>query len=133
MMTGCFKWYNGKDGIAICRVPPKSWAGPRYKPLEPTLDMLIRIKSGTITQAEYTSMYIDHVLLSLDPFKVLHDMQGKVALCWERPLFGDGGTIVNSGTGFCHRHIVSEWIRSKTGYGVVEWRPGVNYECTKLF
>ena len=123
MKTGCFNWYKEKNGVAICLRPPVSYKGERFKELSPPLKTFIAIKNNKINHQQYEYEYRNLILSKLDPIEIYHMFDGKVLLCWEEPLF-DASTnnIVNSGTGFCHRHIVSSWIFESLGVRIEEWR-----------
>ena len=104
----------GKEGImqiSIARYSPKWFYGPRYLTVAPTSYMLC----GSCSHEEYLRRY-DEILKKLNPQEVMAAIknisQGKdVALCcYEKP--GE----------FCHRHLLSEWLRNN-GYDVNEWKP----------
>jgi len=122
MQTSCFNRYEGENGIAICLFPPKGYVGPSYNDLKPDKDTFYLIKSGQIDQAEYEERYFRNTLSKLDPQEVYNNLKGKVILCWEKPIFDTGGQIINKGSGFCHRHLVSKWIAAKLDIAVQEWR-----------
>ena len=124
MKTGCFKWYTGGKGVAICIRPPKTWNGNIYSPLAPPLDTFIAIKSGKILVEEYTEKYTKKVLNNIDPYKILDLFKDSVLLCWETPTFDSSKNIMNIGPHFCHRHILSKYICDQTGIVIKEWRVG---------
>ena len=121
MQTSCFSRYTGNVGIAICLYPQRGWEGPTYNDLKPDKDTFFLIKAGQIDQDEYEERYFRNTLLKLNPQKVYDDLKDKVLLCWESPIF-DNMSIVNRGSGFCHRHLVSKWIGNELGIMIQEWR-----------
>lgn len=130
MQTSCFKRYEGEAGIAICLYPPKDWLGPSYNDLKPDKETFFLIKGGQIDQAEYEERYFRNTLMKLNPQEVYDNLKDKVLLCWERPIFDTDGTIVNKGSGFCHRHIVAKWIETELKLHIPEWRSP--YETNKI-
>jgi len=122
MQTSCFSRYTGDNGVAICRCAQRDFKGPTYSDLKPDKETFNLIKAGHIDQAEYEERYRRNTLMKLDPQKVYNDLKGKVLLCWEKPIFDTDGKIINKGSGFCHRHIVSKWIAETLDISVHEWR-----------
>ena len=124
MKTSNFKTYKGPDGIAICIYPPVDWSGPRFPALEPERSDFYKIKGGAMSQEEYEESYRKKVLARLDPQKIYDTLKDYVLLCWEKP--GD----------FCHRRIVSAWLKEELGVIVDEWTPddeSVNKNSNPLF
>jgi len=130
MQTSCFSRYKGDTGIAICLYPPKGWFGLMYNDLKPDKETFYLIKAGQIDQEEYEERYFRNTLLLLNPQEVYDNLKGKVLLCWEKPIFNTDGKIINIGSGFCHRHLVSKWIALKLGIFVHEWR--TPYEINQI-
>ena len=97
--------------ISIARYSPKWFHGGIYTGVAPTSYML----SGACSHEEYLKKY-EEILSKLNASAVVANIQNfsggrDVALCcYEKP--GD----------FCHRHLLSEWLR-KNGYDVHEWEP----------
>lgn len=134
MKTGCFNTYKGDRGVAICLYSPAWWSGPNYRCLNPPLKTFLDVKSGRISKSEYASQYKKLVLDILDPFKVIKDLEDRVLLCWELPVFDLNRNVINKGRGFCHRHLVSDWILDKTGVVVNEYDKNLlNKGGIKLF
>ena len=103
---------NGKHmkAVAISIRPPHWYKGKSYLALVPTWDIVLGIKNKTITQDEYTEAY-NKILSKLNPHTVANELgDGAIMLCYESP------------NDFCHRHIVSEWMR-KAGLDVEELLP----------
>lgn len=90
--------------IAICGKSPDWYTGLQYKKLAPKYDFFMKWKE-TKDNEYYIRCFDKQVLQQLTVENViqeLHDMAGgdTIALvCYEKP--GD----------FCHRHLVSEWLR----------------------
>ncbi|HRT03967.1 MAG TPA: hypothetical protein P5513_08515 [Candidatus Diapherotrites archaeon] len=136
MKTSNFKNYKGDRGVAICIYPPIDWTGERFPALCPDRDTFFSKKMNNISEEEYDKQYRERVLSKLDPHKIYSILKDRVLLCWEDPEFDKDGNIINSGSGFCHRHIVSKWILENLGIEVKEWRPGdddTNYIQISLF
>lgn len=103
---------NGKhmNAVAISIRPPHWYKGKSYLALAPTWDIVLGVKNKTITQDEYTEAY-NKILSKLNPQAVANELgDGAIMLCYESP------------NDFCHRHLVSEWMR-KAGIDVRELLP----------
>lgn len=101
-------------GIKVASISlykPKYLYCQEFPQLAPKRYML----NDTLTEQQYVAMYKRDILDKLNPFEVLKVIEyfsrGKdVALCcYEKP--GD----------FCHRYIVAEWLKEKTGTEVEEF------------
>lgn len=99
ILSSCVK----SEKIAISRSQPKDFKGRVYIDLAPDWE-LIRLKDN---QEKYTEIY-NELLKTLDPFKVLKDLDNSVVLCWESP------------KKFCHRHLVADWIMKETNINIYE-------------
>lgn len=108
ILTSYFAHYKGEHGVSIAVSTPKWWHGKIYKPLLPpwSLVQLIKDCQTEETIELYKSEYKKQ-LNKLDLDKVFKALDGRVLLCYE-PV-GE----------FCHRHIVSEWLR-QNGYDIEE-------------
>jgi hypothetical protein len=83
----------------------------RYTDLAPPWLLVDMIIQGQITADEYDSLYIEKVLMRLNPDKVVADLpDGAILLCYEKP------------EDHCHRHLVAGWIEMNTDTIVTEWR-----------
>jgi len=134
MKTGCFKYYKDKNGVAICLRPPVSYVGEQFKPLNPPLKTFFAIKNNKINYQQYEYEYRNLVLSKLDPNEIYQLFDNKVLLCWEEPIFDINFNIINEGKGFCHRHIVSNWLMSNLNVKIEEWRKNEkNSPNIKLF
>ncbi|RHX84718.1 DUF488 family protein, N3 subclade [Leptospira stimsonii] len=94
--------------ISIARYA-KYWKGLNYFPLAPDAETL------KLPLKEYTEKFL-HQLSKLNVHKVIFDLgvisEGEdiALLCYEKP--GD----------FCHRRLVADWIKEKTGIEVEEYK-----------
>jgi hypothetical protein len=95
--------------VGISQGTPIGFSGLKYPGLFPSWDMIRTWQHSRQTPADwavYTAAYTSQVLAKLDPVKVGPLLQGKVLLCYE-------------GKGYCHRHIMADWLR-KAGFVVEE-------------
>lgn len=74
----------------------KFWTGKNCDELKPSVKMLIDFKEGKIGVKEYT-YFFKWYLTELDVKELAARLDGKILCCYEK-------------SGFCHRHIVSEWF-----------------------
>lgn len=87
----------GKDKIISVSRWNRFWNGKRCSQLFPSIDLLKGFKNGTITEEEYTRIYNEQ-LQSMNPENCYKVFNGCVFVCYEK-------------TGFCHRHLISQWLR----------------------
>ena len=105
---------EGVVPIAICGKFPDFYRGLQYKKLAPKYDFFMKWKKDHDNEY-YVKCFKEQVLSKLHPVKVkkeLIELAGnkEIALvCYEKP------------TGFCHRHLVSEWFRNNN-IPCEEWR-----------
>lgn len=98
--------------IGIALYPPRWFNGISLKQVSPTKSILF---AKDQTQEEYIRRYKSEVLAQQDMCQFLKTVEmvscgQDVALCcYEKP--GD----------FCHRHILAEWIKEKTGIEIKEY------------
>ena len=98
--------------IGIALYPPRWFYGISLKQVSPTKSILF---AKDETQEDYIRRYKAEVLAPQDMRQFLKAVEAAgggqdVALCcYEKP--GD----------FCHRHILAEWIKEKTGVEVKEY------------
>lgn len=74
-----------------------------WKFLAPTWDIFSKWKSGEINEFGYAERYLPEILgkIDKDKFKeMLLSIENPILLCYEK-------------NGFCHRHIVADWIESE--------------------
>ena len=113
MKTSHFKEYKGPGRVVIARYAPRGTpAGYRiYKALAPTKEML-KMEIGP-----YREKYFGEILAALNPFSVwmeLHSLANghePVLMCWED---------ISEPGAWCHRRMVAEWLKEKTGEDVHE-------------
>jgi hypothetical protein len=112
MKTASFFTYEGPGRISIARAAPRSVKGYRvYPALAPRHNML------KMPYEQYRPLYFA-ILERLDPHVVWDELRRlaephePVLLCWERPPLTE--------TNWCHRTMVSEWLREKLGTDVSE-------------
>lgn len=98
--------------IGIALYPPRWFYGISLKQVSPTKSILF---AKDQTEEEYIRRYKSEVLVHQDMHQFLRAVEavsnGKdVALCcYEKP------------DDFCHRHILAEWIKEKTGIEIKEF------------
>lgn len=109
MFTGYFakcSFYreNGLKPVSIARVTPQGMYNvPCLVELAPSYSLIQAIKTGAITEEEYTEAY-KRMLSKLDKQEILSklsefgDPNKLVLCCYEKP------------EDFCHRHIVADWL-----------------------
>lgn len=97
--------------ISIARWKPRWYTGLAYLDVAPKAFML----KDDITRSQYIEGYNRYVLDALDARKILDDIarlsggRDAALLCYEKP--GD----------FCHRHLLADWLREKTGADIEEF------------
>ena len=105
--------------IAISVGIPKGFNIKSYKKLAPSWDIIQEYKNNGGDIERYKSRYYNEVLNKLDvcevykELKELSDGKDIVLLCFEGIKNND----------FCHRHLVSQWLR-ENGYKEEEEVPG---------
>lgn len=85
----------------------------KYDKLIPTWEM-INLKNDA---NKYTELYYSQILNKLNPIDVINDLRNCLLLCWEKPNI------------FCHRHIITEWIKNNTNIIILE----LNNKNYKMF
>lgn len=91
------KKLNIDDCVSIAMGTPTWFKGVIFKELQPTWDMVMGHKSGSMTDEEYIIEY-DKILKNLDPKEISEKLDNKILLCW----CGKGK--------FCHRNLVAWWL-----------------------
>ena len=79
----------------------------RIHELEPLQSTFIKWKNGDINAEQYKKEYVEGVLSKLNPTEVYEQTRGKVLLCYENR------------SQFCHRKLITEWLREELGDNVV--------------
>lgn len=93
-----FKDTNRLVSIAFWTIPEFKHI-QKYTKLAPTQDILARFKEDK-NEGAYTKAFYKQVLNRLDPGYIFRKFDDKILLCYEKP------------GKFCHRHIVSRWLRN---------------------
>lgn len=98
--------------ISIAGKKPDGFECQEFKKLAPKYSFFKEYKDGKINEEEYTKRYYDDVLRHLDSTQIIHllGVHGSniVLLCWE------------SSDKFCHRHIVSNWMKKELDIEIEE-------------
>lgn len=115
-----------KDGIvpvAICAMVPSWFDGINIGSVAPSKDILFEHKKSAHSKEDderYKQRYYNEILVAyrfhpeyiIDFIERVSDSAGgkDIALvCYEKP--GD----------FCHRHLLAEWLKERTGIEIKEW------------
>lgn len=114
---------HGSDpnAVAISNRTPNWYKGKRYPDLAPPKGLFTSNKDIEFI----INVYYESVLIKLNPYKVIYDI-GPEAVMLSSYQSGD----------MTHRGIVSEWIKSITGIGVLEVSKNIvtpEMEKTKKF
>lgn len=119
MRTGYFaklKTYTdaGYVPVSIALKTPDWYNGHIYKKLSPPWWLLVDFKNGSHKNDTefYTRYFYDSVLDKLNAKNVIQELEARVKatrnkiilLCYEKP------------DAFCHRHLVSKWLRDNDIY-----------------
>ena len=104
---------EGVVPISIAGWPPEGWTGPQFKALAPKRAFFLEWKKNH-DNGFYAKHFQEEVLRPLNPREV-----------WSGLLVLSGGApfalcCYERSGGFCHRHLVSEWLRS-AGYDIAEF------------
>ena len=98
-----------ESAVSICLIVPTYYSGRQYHKLAPTKDILFTYKRD-YDISRYVEEYHRQVLNKLDAFQVVEELGiDSILLCYEKP------------DEFCHRHLVSAWLRDKTGIEIEEY------------
>lgn len=99
-----------RNAVAISAKPPPWYVGVTYPILAPSWEIINGIKSGRLTQQQYTAEYLKLIKArGASPNRTLADLgNNAILLCYESP------------TEFCHRQIVACWIENELGIKVPE-------------
>ncbi len=104
------KHATDRNAVAISVKPPDWYCGVTYPILAPSWELVRGIKSGQMSEAEYTSEYLKLIKKrGASPYRTLADLgEQAILLCYEKP------------EDFCHRHIVALWIEQELKIEVPE-------------
>lgn len=89
--------------VSIALTSPDGWRGSYFRELNPSPSLLSGYKNGRVSTEEYKETYHFETLSKLKPEKVYEVLKGKVLCCWEKS------------DSFCHRHLVTEWLKENLG------------------
>lgn len=107
--------------ISICAKAPNWYKGLQYKQLAPSYDILMKYKQdGNIE--DYTLNFYKNILGRLNPAETVFNLSRLAAGRGDLSYFPNNICLVcyEKSSDFCHRHLVSEWLR-KYGYECEEW------------
>ncbi len=94
------RWQKVPNPVGISIGIPQWYPEVVYDEIAPSWELVRGIKNKQISEEEYTAGYIkllkDRLVV---PAGVYKQFNGCTFLCWEGP------------NKFCHRHIVSKWLR----------------------
>lgn len=117
--TSCYgRWRRFPSGCiraaVSLKVPSPNAYDIHVKPFAPTLELVEGAKDGSVADAEYARRYLqllesrENAFKAADRLKKMHfDGSEIVLLCWEAE-------------GFCHRHLLADWLRVGWGLDVQE-------------
>jgi len=100
------------NAIAISCTVPKWYNGKHYKSLAPEWSMVDAVKKDQMTREQYAVFYLDLLTeRGITPEKVLAMIpDNSILLCYESP------------NNFCHRRVLADWVKDKTGVEIPEWK-----------
>ena len=101
---------QGLTPIAISGVAPCFYDGIHWKFFAPSWDIFSKWKNGELSDDGYVERFIPERLEILNKDKVkkeLSAIENPILLCYEKE-------------GFCHRHVVADWLR-EIGFEVEEF------------
>lgn len=101
----------GLTPVGISGQLPCWFEGYHFPFFAPSLDIFMKWKNGEIDNNGYIERFIPErldVLNKEDVKEKLLQFENPILLCYEKD-------------GFCHRHIVAEWIRQNLGLEVEEY------------
>lgn len=105
---------NGLTPVGISGLSPDGYTGKTYKNLAPKYSWWREWHDKNLSEQWYTDKYYETVLKVLNPNEVAKQLQQMgsdvVLLCFEAP------------GKFCHRHLVAEWLNTKTNLNVREYQ-----------
>lgn len=103
---------QGLTPVSIAGKSPCFFDGIELKFFAPTIDIFTQYINGEIDEFGYTDRFIPERLDILDKNKVkeqLLSINNPILLCYEKE-------------GFCHRHLVADWIEAHLGIPVAEYK-----------
>lgn len=103
---------NGLTPIAISGSIPHGFNYYWWRFLAPSWDIYSKWKNGEIGDDGYISRYIPERLEILDKDDLkrkIDNIENPIFLCYEKE-------------GFCHRHVLADWLNFTFGYSVEEYK-----------
>ena len=115
--TGYFANIGNYHGclLSIASRNPEFYNGATMSAFAPPLKLIGAYKRGEINEFEYTDRYREEVLDKLDKEKIyeylkaIDETEDVFLICYEKD-------------GFCHRHLVADWLENEVGLKVEEYR-----------
>jgi len=100
---------SGKDSraISIAAITPKWYNGATRKDLAPSLSLLKKYKTGSITPMQYMCAYAN-IIYSFDLDKLVKELDNHVLLCYCKK------------SELCHRLILGSYLKIETGVEIEE-------------
>lgn len=102
----------GLTPIGIAGKAPDFYEGVELKKFAPSWDIYSAYKYGNLNEFGYVERYIKERLNILDKQEVKQQLlsyENPILLCYEKD-------------GFCHRHILADWIEMNLGLVVKEYK-----------
>lgn len=108
-----------KNPVSISQGPPWWYGGAQYKVLAPAWELIKRAHHGYLTEHEYRLLYIESILVKLNPQEVYAYLlteygENCTLLCFE--------DLKHPGD-YCHRRIVAQWFEDSLGIEIPELKP----------
>lgn len=100
--------------LSIALITPDFFKGNTFHAFVPPSGLLNAYKGGIINEMEYTERYKAEVLDRLDKRKIYDYL---TAIDKDEDVF----LICYEKDGFCHRHIVADWLETEVGLRVDEY------------
>lgn len=92
--------------VAISVGIPDKFNGHILRELNPSKELLYRFKNNLCSEEEYIITYAEETLNKLNPYNIYEKLKGNVIVCY-------------CGNGFCHRHIVMDWLKNNLGKDII--------------
>ena len=101
----------GLNPISVAGWAPQDYKGQEWKFFAPYFTTYTKYKSGEYTEQQYTKEYIAKIeALDKTELKAKIDkIENSIFLCYEKE-------------GFCHRHLLAEWLKETFGYQIEEFK-----------
>jgi len=101
----------GLNPVSIAGVAPCFYEGREWKHLAPYFSTYTKYKNGEYTEFQYMDEYIPKIekLDKMELKKQIDSIPNLILLCYEKE-------------GFCHRHLLADWLENNLGYVVEEYK-----------